>query len=282
MPLANNWKFSFRAEDRNGDNFTYNSSSASNFVVQPGQWIHIVVTVADGGSADPDVITYYVNGTLDKTYNTSAGFRSTSTSPEILSPLLTEIGTSSNSLVFNGYIANLVVFNRTLTSTEVSQLYNNPNTLGNLANDPAIIYKVYFPNNNIILPQYANVPAYLDINNLRGDYNSTPRWFNVVSGNINTAISLNVNTSWLYGDSETFPLFIGGIMIVSSIFNDITRAFRKIIPEVKEAYAQVSNQSVCSLLDVVPLIAVVIVVIAGVFLFIPRGGGTGGGGGRGL
>jgi hypothetical protein len=48
--------------------------------------------------------------------------------------------------------------------------------------------------------------------------------------------------------------------------------FRKIIPEVKDVYAQTSNEAVCNLLNIIPIIAVAILLVAGIFLLIPKGG----------
>jgi hypothetical protein len=279
-------KLFWLSEDRQGNNWTANDANSSTANIPTNQWVHVAVTVADGGASANDTVKYYINGTLNSTKTVSisgiTAFRDQAgTSDPLLSPFMTTIGHDNiGARWFNGYIANTVVFNRTLSDAEISTLYNNPNTLGSLGNDTAIIYKAYFPSGNVFQTNDLNTNTLKDKNTTNGAFATVPRWFNVVSGNINTAISLNVNTLWLYGDSETFPLFIGGILIISTIFNDITRLFRKIIPEVKEAYAQVSNQAVCSLIDVVPIIAVVMVVIAGVFLLVPRGGS--GGGGRGL
>jgi hypothetical protein len=274
-------KLYWLSEDKQGNNWSVNDTNSSTANIPTNQWVHVAVTVTDGGASANDTVKYYINGTPDSTHTVSisgiTAFRDQpGTSDALLSPFMTTIGHDNiGARWFNGYIANVVVFNRTLSDAEIATLYNNPNTLGSLGNDSAIIYKAYFPSGNTFQSDDLNTNTLKDKNTTNGAFATTPRWFNIVSGGINTAISLNVDTLWLYGSSESFPLFIGGIMIVSSIFNDITRVFRKIIPEVKNVYAQVSNQtsneSVCNLLNIIPIIAVIAVLVAGLLTFIPRG-----------
>lgn len=113
----------------NGSNSYINSSA----IVENNKWYHIVSTIKTGDSAK-----IYINGKLDTSTSIPSG--------NILynSSYNTTLGTRSLSDYFNGYIDDVAIFNRALSSAEVNELYQSY-TLGE-----------YIPNSNTKLLLHLN------------------------------------------------------------------------------------------------------------------------------
>lgn len=89
--------------------------TTSNATLSSNVWYNVV------GTFQPNLTTLYLNGVLDRADNTVGSSSAYSPSPPA-NPL--SIGTRYNTYRMNGKIANLMIYNRTLSATEVSQNYN--------------------------------------------------------------------------------------------------------------------------------------------------------------
>jgi len=187
----------FHAQDASGATAVGAFNSTTGIVIPKNQWVHIAVTVSDGGANAGDTINYYLNGILQKTIVTTTGFRNKSTSLPVYSPYYTIIGSdSTGGRWFDGYIANVAVIPSTLTNIQVQQLYNNPNNVDSFNS----IYKMYFPSGNTV-----DTTTFAVHNIVHKDQNATVRWYYKVAGDTATPLALNANTKWLYSDQEPIP-----------------------------------------------------------------------------
>ena len=283
---TNAGKLGYLAEDQQGNNPSF-TSLVSTTAIQTGQWTHVAVTVTDGGAAAQDTVRFYINGALDRTVtiDNAVGLPSTITafrnqagvSDPVQSPYHSTVGHDIiGSRWFNGYIANVAVFNRTLTDTEIQQLYNTPNTASVLS-DSALIYRFYFPsgtNGGVGSSSTTLTQTTMKDNaNYFSPFGASARWGKDVAGSAGSAVSLN--PTWLYADSGTYPLFIAAIFTpLLQQMAEISRKISKILPGIQHAYAQQQQQnsfeSACRLADVLPIIGAATIIIAAVFSLLPR------------
>jgi hypothetical protein len=102
-----NSRFSFTS-----NNFTNNADSASNSVVL-NRWTLVTVTRAVDGTAN-----IYVNGVLSGSANQNSGTPGASSN-------VTEIGNNlTGAVTFHGIIDDVRIYNRVITSSEITTLYN--------------------------------------------------------------------------------------------------------------------------------------------------------------
>ena len=106
--LINSGQFVFRYEHSGGSNYDL----ASGHVLQPNQWVHLVVVRDD---ATGNAYTY-VNGTLTQ--------QATSSPTPSINSAPTYIGSWSGT-VFDGLIDDVRVYNRALSGSEITLLFDN-------------------------------------------------------------------------------------------------------------------------------------------------------------
>jgi hypothetical protein len=104
-----------------GFSVTTNESSwvdkPSTSLLQPGQWYHVCGTYRSGELKE------YINSQLDRTY--TGGSAPTGRIASTNGPLLFGAETTWQDERFNGLIDEAVIWNRTLNSTEISELYGS-------------------------------------------------------------------------------------------------------------------------------------------------------------
>lgn len=94
--------------------YNYNESvTAGGYILPFGEWHHIV------GIKTPTQLQIYINGDLNGSIATSGTVNQGS------NPLLIGQQQERDSRVYNGFIDEVLIFNRALSSDEVSQLYNS-------------------------------------------------------------------------------------------------------------------------------------------------------------
>lgn len=91
---------------------------SSNTNMSTGQWYHVVLVISSSS------VSCYINGVLDKT---SSGTFTWSTDTTVTNQRIG--GWSNGPLSLNGLLDELTIWNRTLSSDEISQLYNSGNGL---------------------------------------------------------------------------------------------------------------------------------------------------------
>src|SRR3989344_2132786 len=89
----------------------------ANSLITTNAWTHVAVTFNDATRE----ITFYINGSLNKV-NSSYVFNPPTTLPE---QILIGRSPGSAEYEFDGVIDELVIFNRTLTATQINALFNN-------------------------------------------------------------------------------------------------------------------------------------------------------------
>ena len=114
----------------NGENYGPSSSKSIN----TGSWVHCVLTMS--GTAIGSTLKTYVNGALDGTHATTVLITDTYNAFRIGARYIN----GSNLAYFNGSIDQVRIFNSELTSSQVSQLYNEkPET--DTSNFKAVLYE---------------------------------------------------------------------------------------------------------------------------------------------
>ncbi|NTW31658.1 MAG: LamG domain-containing protein [Bacteroidetes bacterium] len=110
-------------------NTSVSTPGVSGINIPTGQWLHLA-GVLDASTSD---VTFYVNGNSVGTAHDVQGFTSIYSGTTSF-----KIGKRSDGYWFyNGYIDDVAVFNRTLTSTEIYKLYNGFSTVTLGANAPS-------------------------------------------------------------------------------------------------------------------------------------------------
>jgi hypothetical protein len=103
----------------NGVQFISNGAtsalSAAN-AITTGTWYHVAVSRVSSGGSTTNI---YINGVLSGTANQSSGTPAAGSTNVFIGS--NGVGTRD----FDGQISDLMVFNRVLTATEISQIYNN-------------------------------------------------------------------------------------------------------------------------------------------------------------
>ncbi|MFW6172935.1 MAG: LamG domain-containing protein, partial [Elusimicrobiota bacterium] len=95
--------------------FFYGSGIFSGYTINTGEWYHVVVTVKDSS----DETKFYVNGNLEST-------KSDSVSLDPNNAIL-QIGEGYGNAPWDGKIDDVRIYNRTLSATEIQNLYNSTN-----------------------------------------------------------------------------------------------------------------------------------------------------------
>ncbi len=105
-----------------GDVRVYTDYASSEILVQPNEWTHIVVTL-DGDAAVGSQLKFYING-ADATVNGNINLASYSLA---LAGSVKSIGTSGSYPLGGGdFVDDLQIFNHTLSTAEVADLYSVP------------------------------------------------------------------------------------------------------------------------------------------------------------
>lgn len=100
----------FNSHFGNGNGWIY-TNLPSTTPIEANKWFHVTVTVQSGGQAK-----VYVNGVLENSINIGSG-----TTPNI--PLYIGRYTGTSGYEFNGDVSIVKIYNRTITSTEITNNY---------------------------------------------------------------------------------------------------------------------------------------------------------------
>ncbi|MEM2528575.1 MAG: LamG domain-containing protein, partial [Ignisphaera sp.] len=265
----------FVTEDPAGVNISKIVTAPANLA--DGKWHHVVF-VRNGNTFGQ----FYLDGVAigNDTMTPDAGFTTDDNNPYNI-----QIGFDKNmARYFQGQIANVAVWNSALTDTDVTALYNNPTSASILS---SAFLRVYFPPNSQY-PDTNTAVSYTtstlkDINN----YNTTApaSYFKHYQANIGS--NLTITPTWRYADSGSFQFPAGFIFalpaiatIISDRLREFTKSAEKILPAIKEVYAQQNFNNnlkqACTMADILPILGITAVIIAGVMSFIDfrREGGS--------
>lgn len=151
----------------------------SNTVIVPNTWNHIVITCNAGN------VTFYLNGNSDGTATSGTGYN------------VNNIGNDPGNETYRGYLDELRVYNRVLSSAEIQTLYKSGSSKI-IYSKPTPITILNPPNRNGLIAHYSFDENSGDTahdssgNNLHGQLINNPSWVDGIKGKaiyFNTASS---------------------------------------------------------------------------------------------
>ena len=114
--MYNNKLYSTSGNGTSGEN--YGPTGISD--INTGEWVHCVLTLSGTASGAGNSIKAYVNGTLEDTFSVGVTITDTYNDFRVGGRYLN----GSNVAYFDGEIDQVRIFSSELTSTQVTQLYN--------------------------------------------------------------------------------------------------------------------------------------------------------------
>lgn len=156
---------------QNKINYFYSVDHLNNTALAFNTWYHVLITCNDSA-----IVTFYLNGKVDGTASGAASYNAN------------YIGNDNGNEAFRGYIDELRVYNRVLSSTEIQTLYSAGSTKLLAANNSGLVG--FWP----LSEGSAGTAHDFSGNNNHGQLVNNPTW---VNGKLGKALSFNGSNQYV-------------------------------------------------------------------------------------